>query len=58
MDDAVQQMRSRRQHVGLNRPQRASLDRALEVGTIAVASFSLDGRGPGGGGSGGEGIQP
>lgn len=68
VDDAVQRMRSMRQHVGLNRPQRASLDRALEAGAITVASFSLDeegldeeglgGGGPDGKGSGGEGIQP
>ena len=57
VDDAVQQMRSRRQHVGLNRPQRTSLDRALEAGAITVASCSPGEGGPGGGGSSDEGVQ-
>ncbi len=38
VDDAVAQMRSRRSHVGLNRPQRASLQRALQAGAISVPS--------------------
>ena len=43
VDDAVEQMRSKRSHVGLNRPQRASLDKALQTGVIPFAS-SVSGR--------------
>ncbi len=57
VDDAVRQMRSQRQHVGLNRPQRASLDRALAAGAIAVDVSSPKGGAPlGGWGSDGEGT--
>jgi hypothetical protein len=38
VDDSVDLMRSKRQHVGLNRPQRASLERALQSGAIPSAS--------------------
>ena len=38
VDDAVQRMRSLRPHVGLNKAQRSSLDRALQAGVLPVGS--------------------
>ena len=38
VDDAVRLMRSKRRHVGLNHPQRSSLEKALQAGALPMAS--------------------